>query len=228
MDWKAVIKLNHETLTAIVAGLAAWLEMFEGKLRLPRTVYHSISNSLHKAEGAVRRLIIMAARGLTVPLPAKRPMPEGLIIARKSPSEATRHSFQLFDARVAYSFTEEEEPTANPVIGPRIHVFDDLSPRQQFLALFVRPRDSLCSAAEAKCLRLRVAAAARALANLTHEAKRMARWRARRAAMENPKFRSPLRPGPPPGINKRSKQEIDRVLRECHALAFEALRPDTS
>jgi hypothetical protein len=156
-------------------------------------------------------------------------MPEGLVIPKKSPLEATRRSFQLFDARVAYSFEETaEEANSKQVTAPRIRIFDELSPRQQFLKIFERPREALCSEAETKSLRLRIAATARALENLSREAKRMARWRARRLAMENPKFCLPLRPGPPPGINKRSRRDIDRVLRECHDLAFEAMRPDTS
>ena len=61
----------------------------------------------------------------------------------------------------------------------------------------------------------------------------MARWQLRRKSMPNAKFTSPLRPGPPPGMRKRSKIEVHRVLRECHDLAhyalnLDVLRPDSS
>ncbi len=56
----------------------------------------------------------------------------------------------------------------------------------------------------------------------------MARWRLRREAMKAPKFKSPLRPGPPPGRRKRHIHEVDEVLAECHGLARWAMEPDTS
>jgi hypothetical protein len=58
----------------------------------------------------------------------------------------------------------------------------------------------------------------------------MARWRARREAMKNPKFKYPLRPGQPPGHRRKPTHEIDEVLTECHWLAWEVMRlkPDTS
>ena len=67
-----------------------------------------------------------------------------------------------------------------------------------------------------------------ALDDLPRQARRMARWRMRREAMKAPKFKSPLRPGPPPGRRKRHIHEIDEVLAECHGLARWAMEPDTS
>jgi hypothetical protein len=46
--------------------------------------------------------------------------------------------------------------------------------------------------------------------------------------MRNPPFRSPLRPGPPPGHREEPREEIDFVLRACHALARDALWNDSS
>ena len=74
----------------------------------------------------------------------------------------------------------------------------------------------------------RLAAVKSALKNLPRQAKRMARWKLRRATMQSPKFRSPLRPGPPPGHRRMARDEIDFVLRACHWMAWEALREDTS
>ena len=56
----------------------------------------------------------------------------------------------------------------------------------------------------------------------------MARWRVRREAMKAPKFKSPLRPGPPPGRRKRPIHEVDEILADCHWLACGAMKPDTS
>ena len=67
-----------------------------------------------------------------------------------------------------------------------------------------------------------------ALEDLPRQARRMARWRLRRENMKSPKFKSPLRPGPPPGRRKRHIHPIDEILANCHWLAWEALKPDTS
>jgi hypothetical protein len=77
----------------------------------------------------------------------------------------------------------------------------------------------------------RLAAIRSALENLPREAKRLARLRARRAAMPPEKFRKAIRPGRPPGHRKQSLHEVDEVLKDCHWLAWEAARsakPDTS
>ena len=74
----------------------------------------------------------------------------------------------------------------------------------------------------------RLAAVAQALETIPHQAQRMARWQQRRKVMEKPKFTSPLRPGPPPGFRVKPKAEVDFVLQECHGLAWDALREDSS
>jgi hypothetical protein len=223
VDWERAIAVNKDALTRIVAGFVALLAAFEGELRLPLGVYRVVASSLFKSETALRRLIVIAARGLVVPLKARAPMPEGLVIQSKGqPSRPM--AFQLFDQRVSYSWVEEPPP----ITGPRIRVVGMPDPRSQFLALFKRPPSQLCSEAATQTLRRRLAATLRALGNIPREARRMARWQARRKAMENPKFTSPIRPGPPPGRDKHSKADIDLILRECHALAFQALRADTS
>ena len=80
----------------------------------------------------------------------------------------------------------------------------------------------------AEPLTRRLQALKSALENLPRQAKRLARWRLRRDAIPNPKFKSPLRPGPPPGHRKKKMHEIDEVLSECHWLAWDATRLDTS
>ncbi|MBZ0218125.1 MAG: hypothetical protein K8F25_16330, partial [Fimbriimonadaceae bacterium] len=79
MDWDLVIKRKSEALDAVVAGLFAMLEL-SGEAtvsRLPRAVYFAVLRVLRPAESAVRRLIVIAARGLVVKVAPSRPMPKG-------------------------------------------------------------------------------------------------------------------------------------------------------
>lgn len=223
MDWDRAVAVNREALLRIVAGFAALLAAFAGELRLPLGVYRTVALGLFKSETAVRRLIVIAARGLTVALKPQRPMPAGLVIHAEGQISRPL-AFQLFDPRVSYSWVEEPPR----ISGPRIRMVNVPDPRSQFLSLFKRPPGGLSSEAATLNLRRRLDATLRALENISREAQRMARWTARRMAMANPKFVSPIRPGPPPGRDKHSKAEIDMILRECHALAFDAQRADTS
>jgi hypothetical protein len=50
----------------------------------------------------------------------------------------------------------------------------------------------------------------------------------RRENVPSLKFKSPLRPGPPPGHRRKKLHEIDEVLAECHGLAWDALRLNSS
>ena len=222
MNWTRAIDINRDALTHIIAGLVALLAAQGEALRLPLVVYRLLQRILYPAESAVRRLIVIVARGLVVLDTASRPMPHGLVIAGSSKG---RMSFQLFDSRKAFA-DPDDMPTA--ISGPRIRFIDALSPRQLFLAKFARPREATCSEAETLRIRHRLGLLARALEQLAREAKRMARWQKRRAQMQSPAFVFPLRPGPPPGHQQRPGEDIDNILRECHALAWMALQPDTS
>jgi hypothetical protein len=83
----------------------------------------------------------------------------------------------------------------------------------------------------------RILALIYALDDLEGQARRLARWRARRSAewssssglTRGPGRSSPMRWGRPPGWKERPKSEIEEVLRECHSLAQLAWdSPDTS
>jgi hypothetical protein len=67
-----------------------------------------------------------------------------------------------------------------------------------------------------------------ALADLPRQAKRLVRWRMREEKSENPSFKTPLRPGRPPGSRRRAVHLVDELLDECQWLAFRAAMPDTS
>lgn len=224
MDWSRAIAINQAALIRIVAALIAMAGLAKGGAlgRLPEPLYRAVSRVLRPAESAVRRLIVIAARGLKVNLPPVRPMPKGLAFAAKGSGCV---SFQLFDVRQRFGRVRRR----NAKIGPRIHCYDS-SP----LVPLFQPRPAVSSiprpdnTVDARRLGRRLAAVSMALENLPRQARRLVRWKARREKPQNLRFRSPLRPGHPPGHRKEPKDEVDRVLRECHALATDAIREDTS
>ena len=73
-------------------------------------------------------------------------------------------------------------------------------------------------------LAARLAALQNALDNLPAQARRLARACLKRKSMPaGPRAVPPLRPGLAPGYKKRGRGEIDEILRECDALARDAL-----
>jgi hypothetical protein len=215
LDWARAIEINHAALSRIVAALVAMLGLASGgaAASLSRPAYRAALSMVRPVEAAVRRLIVIAARGLVVNPSPPRPMPAGLVIAGKG---GGCHSFQLFDTRKRFALQPpgSAAATAEPLFRPR--------PAKPPVP---KPEDGAIGATR---LSRRLAAVKRALETLPSQARRLARWKARRARMLNPRFRSPLRPGPPPGHRRKAQEEIDFVLRECHGLASDALREDTS
>jgi hypothetical protein len=146
----------------------------------------------------------------------------------------------LFD-RLPRWETRPRRPVANSV--PRISV------PGYTMRFSIPPPPSPTDPVDATRLGLRFAALAAALDDLPRQAKRFARWRARcdaiRAQERNPDAAVqsahlpqvrrrphrnwPLRPGRPPGWQRRSRDEIHEILKDLHGLAFDVLeRPDTS
>ena len=224
MDWDRAIAINQAALASIVAALLAMVGLAGGtSARLPRPVYTAVLRVLRPAESAARRLIVIVARGLAATTRPPRPMPKGLSL---SGAGRGRMPFQLFDARKRFgvgAIRRGPEPrlTIFGARGPLVPLFQA---RVETGALCA-PDDGIVSAAR---LSRRLATLGAALENLPREAKRLVRWRARRDRMACPKFRSPLRPGRPPGYREEPRDEVDLVLRECHALARDALNDDSS
>jgi hypothetical protein len=228
MDWALAIKRNSEALKGIVQALFAMLGLVgsETAARIPQLLHSAVLRVLRPAESAVRRLIVIAARGLVVKLAASRPMPAGAIIGKGSGN--SRPSFPLFDPRKNFESLRRRTFTRNP---PRIHIFGNdprvaaLWPAPQPEAEPAPPPDGLVNAQR---LSRRLEALKLALEDLPRQARRLARWRVRREAAKAPKFKSPLRPGHPPGYRRKPVHEVDEVLIECHGLAWDAMKPDTS
>jgi hypothetical protein len=223
LDWARAIERNSEALKGIVALLFAMLGL-EGA-RLPHSVHRAVLRVLQPAESAVRRLIVIAARGLVVKLVPSRPMPAGPIIGKGGRSLP---SFKLFDPRKRLVVQHEATP---PRLLPRIHVFGHdprvaalWAARPPLAAPTLQPDDLV----NAEPLIRRLQAIKLALEDLPRQARRLARLRLRREKVPSLKFKSPLRPGPPPGHRRKPVHEVDEVLIECHGLARDALRLNSS
>jgi hypothetical protein len=227
MDWARAIERNSEALAEIVEALFAMLGIAGGVMvsRIPPSLHTAVLRLLRPAESAVRRLIVIAARGLVVKLAPSRPMP-AVPIGKGGGSR--RPAFQLFDPRKNFAGSHRR---AFARIAPRIHIFGNdprvvaLWPAPQPVTDPAPPPDGLVGAAR---LGRRLQALKLALDDLPRQARRLARWRVKRENAKSPKFKSPLRPGHPPGYRRKPVHEVDEVLIECHGLAWDALRPDTS
>ena len=219
MDWDLAIKRNCKALKGIIEVLFALLGLngTDAASRIPRSLHSAVLGVLRPAESAVRRLIVIAARGVVVKLAPSRPMPSGKVIGKGGGSSLP--SFQLFDPR----------KRLKPV---RVMKFTRLVPRIRFIgpdprvaALFPAPRpvvepppppDGRVSATR---LHRRLQALKLALDDLPHQAKRLVRWEQRRKAAPGFKFLVPLRSGHPPGYRRKPIHEVDEVLTECDGLA---------
>jgi hypothetical protein len=229
MDWNRVIERNSERLFSVVATLVSMIRIKGGGMAafLPREIYSAALILLKPAESAVRRLIIIAARGLAVKLRlgAARAFPKGLAL-NKSVDRVP--AFCLIDPLKRFAPEDFEWGKAKAQVIPRISVpglFDPVFPQQPGLDT----DDMVASAA----LGRRVQALRFALDNLPRQARRLARWKAKRElerqAGAKPGRMSPFRPGFAPGYHRSKPQEVDDILSECHHFAREAWdAPDTS
>jgi hypothetical protein len=235
-------------------------------LTLPRHLHRFVLRLLRPAEAAARRLIVIAARGLVVALPPPRlrntkPKPilnrkngfgTGVVIRpgplpewaqALAPKRSSSLSLSLLDPLKHFGVRRR---SVKPGAVPRIWSFDD----RQLNPLFSRPHrpdpvllpptpdDPL----DASRLYRRLEAIGRVLDDLPRQAKRLARWQARRDAVQTndndatvahskDRFQrlSPMRPGHPPGWRRRSTHEVYGILNELQGLAVWAReRPNTS
>ncbi|WP_442581886.1 hypothetical protein ACSBOB_07880 [Mesorhizobium sp. ASY16-5R] len=220
MDWTAAVDKNREALKRVLAMLVAMAGFCAGgqfaffrqegrsssevaraeksrlspALTLPRNLHRAIAKLLRPAEAAVRRLIIVAARGLVITLPPARP--------RKPKPKPIEPLLRGFGIAVTLSRDElrwvadarraAERRAARPK-KLSLPLFDPLRPWS------VRPWPVAADGAssgtgmpfrrlpaddpvDATRISLRLQALAAALDDLPGQAKRFARWRARNAA----------------------------------------------
>lgn len=207
MNWQGAINVNREALQRILAVLFTMAGF--NTAALPRATRLTLLRVIRPAESAVRRLIVIAARGLSAKH-QNRPMPN----FTKMPHKADHvPNFGLFDSRKR--FAEKREATLPDKGVPRLTIWGVSKP-------LVSPKVPL-PADPAKRLTLRLKALQNALADLPKQARRLARHLARRATLPaGPRRVGPMRPGFPPAYKKRPAHEVDYILRECHALAVQA------
>ncbi len=233
-SWEGVIARNTTLLKPIVEALFA---MLDGALRLSPGVYRQVLRLLRPAESAVRRLIVIAARGLVVKQVPVRPKPSGPITGR---GKRFGCCFALFDTRKSFAMFQQTQKRKVARIVPRFYLVgsDPLGTAPWYAqpcpvapAVSVLPplSDGLVDGAR---IARRLKALQSALADLPRQANRLARWRLKRANISHLKMRYPMRPGYPPGHRKKKIHEIDDILSDCHYFAWLAInnpdKPDTS
>jgi hypothetical protein len=210
MDWQLAITRNREALTAIIMALIKSLGLSEGVAltTLPIAIYTRALAIIRPAESAVRRLIIIAAMQLS---PSQ---------FRLRTPRARQTDFALLRQRAASPIP------AFTLIDP-LKTFGDQSPDFQIIdpSFDEDHEPKTTTRLSAITLGRRLLALKKALDTIPREAKRLARWYAvRDAALQAsaPHRLSPLRPGPPIGLPRRKRTEVQNVLLECHLLAIYA------
>jgi hypothetical protein len=249
VDWALAIRRNREALIRVIAALLAlvgltngphpegpkdgqdpWLaSKAEGEPRrtLPRSLHTYALRILRVAESAIRRLIVIAARDVVCqPRPAGGVRPNLAILreerANKADAPGRIPAFPLLDPLKRYTFDPVRRASK---FMPRICVVGITEPAPIPQKPVISPDDLV----DATGLASRLLSSRRALANLTREALRLARWYQRNKLRSRARRVSPLRIGHPPGKLKRPTHAVDDVLKECQALALDVLyRPDTS
>jgi hypothetical protein len=228
MNWALAIERNRTALLAAVAAIVAMIGGRDARGPMLRAVRNAALALLRPAESACRRLIVIAARGLVVKPRPPRPFTRPATAADHTPAASDRApAFRLTDR--AKRYRPVFVPLA-PKAVPRIRSlwrspFERIAPPPPPPPTGHAPSPLV----DAPRLARRLAALESALANLPRQARRFARWRARRRSPENGlRPPSPLRIGAPPGHRASRPRAIDDVLTECNLLAREALRLDTS
>ncbi len=217
MDWTMIIERNADRLVSVVTELFVMAGFGRGGTAfLPRSVCHALLIVLRPAESVLRRLIIIAARGLVVRLraaSASRAFPAGLVLQR----DADRvPAFCLIDPlkRSAPEDFDWAKDREKEQVLPRISVSGLIDP--VFAA--TKPMTGEDDLVSPKAIRLRLLALRHALDHLPRQAMRLARWRARQQLKKVGRL-SPFRPGFAPGYHRHKQRDIDAILGDCHYFA---------
>ena len=125
-SWDLAIKRNSEALKGIIEALFAMLGL-DGRstvARMPQPPHRAVLRVLRPAESAVRRLIVVAARGLVVKVAPSRPMPKGHRIGKGGGTFAlppSSSSIRAYFSRICAS--RRVKYAKHP---PRIHFFEPI------------------------------------------------------------------------------------------------------
>ncbi len=235
MDWDLAIKRNSEALKGIIAALFAMLGLVPDDTvsRLPQPLHRAVLRVLRPAESAVRRLIVIAARGLVVKVAPSRPRPEGQQVIGKGGSAALP-SFQLFDTRKDFPDLRQrrvkyaEASAAHPLLRRRF-------PGRQPCGQQLRPAASPAPPVPMAWSTRRASPAGSrpwklALEDLPRQARRLARWRKRQETSPNSEVQITAPAGSVrPATGGGRVHEVDELLHECQTgWPISATMADTS
>jgi len=235
MDWPFAIERHRQALLTIVASIVALLGGRDAAVPIARRLRLAALVLLRPAESAVRRLIVVAAEGLSRSgraAPSRPPRPFPLSLASAAAGGAGRApAFRLFDRPKRFGRALRVAPRGEPRIRsfwsgpllPQPTISPPATPHST-------SRPDPDAPVESCGLRLRLAALEFALADIPRQARRLVRRLDRQTARQAPRGarRAPLRIGRPPGWRRDATRGVDVALRECHGLAMQALRADTS
>ncbi len=207
-NWDEMVEANREKLIGLLAGLFVLLGSGG---RVTRVVWRQVLARLVPMESALRRLICVAARDLTVEVGPAR---AGSKATGKRQGAADRAVFALTDALRDPDPKPRSVPKAKE---PRILSLDEWVPRESAK----EPADD--DVLDASALLRRLEALKVALDDLPAQALRLARWMARNERARNGgtwrRFYA-IRSGRPPGHRAGGKRPVDEVLATCHDLAL--------
>lgn len=212
-DWPAMLTRNRADLARLVMVLFRLAGVIGDQVpvRLSYSVRLAVLRMLRPAEAAMRRLIVVAARGVEVAQPVPRKIPAGGIARGAGERPGV---FPLFDPRRAVGVGAAYSGGRTRGAGPQIRFLDEATaPAPQ------RPVEDV----DAAPLLRRLARLERALERLPAEARRLVRWRMRHPAA----LKRPMRPGRPPGFRAHAGDDFaQEVLRELQLLALFAMTPE--
>ena len=206
-NWDEMVEANRVRLIGLLAGLFVLLGSGD---RVTRVVWRQVLARLVPMESALRRLIFVMARDLTVTLPPVQTFP-GML--PKGTGAERKPVFRLTDQM------RDPDPKRRsaPGVGPRVLYLDEWRP----LAKNSAPTDD--DLIDSAALRRRLAAMKAALDDLPGQAMRLARWYARRDRKQATGSHSreyPIRSGRAPGHRKGGKRDVDELLAACQELAL--------
>ncbi len=209
-DWQASVDRYRNDIAPIVATMIAMAGIAGGRIveTLPRHVHLAILDLLRPAEAIVRRIIVMAARGLEVSSSVGTG-PVGKIPRGEGRGDRIP-AFPLFDPRKALG---PKRKTA-PGYGPRVWMIGGEND-PAFMKRTPLPDDPVPAAR--LCRRLLSLQAA--LENIPRQARRLARALARASR----KWDQPMRRGRPPGHRAHGKDDIDEILASSQVMALIAM-----
>ena len=233
MDWPLAITRNRDALQRIVAALFAMLAAAastspacgrgdpqdrSGSFTLPRHLYAAILLILRPAESALRRLILIAAKGLALKPCAARLAPAGL---PAFPSDRTSKTpaFALFDPLKRFSIDDFDTNAL-----PQFNIFygDDKAFHTPDLLASDKPVDASQLFARLRALRS-------ALSDLPRQARRLARFQARRDLAL--KSKAPFKPHAPVRLPPRparpaggSGQSTRSTMCSANAMGWRSMR----